>query len=167
MTNRQTTATVIDLADLPSHAGEVLGHSSWRTVTQDEVTAFARLTGDEQWIHVDPERAASGPFGTTVAHGYFTLALSTVFLYEVVEVAGAGLILNYGSDRVRYPAPLRVGSQIRALIELAAVKPLPGGFQTTYRLTYEVEGQAKPGCVAEIVFHYYTDVPGGSKPGGS
>lgn len=158
---KQSTASVIDVTDLPSRAGEILGHSSWRTITQDEVTAFAVLTGDEQWIHVDPERAASGPFGATVAHGYFTLSLSTIFLYEVVTVTGAGLILNYGSDRVRFPAPVRVGSRIRALIELAAVKPLAGGVQTTYRLTFEVEGHKKPGCVADIVFHYYVDAPGG------
>lgn len=159
---QQATGSVIDIADLASRSGEVLGHSAWRTITQDDVTAFARLTGDEQWIHVDPARATTGPFGTTVAHGYFTLSLSTVFLYEVVTVTGAGLILNYGSERVRFPAPVRVGSQIRALIELAAVKPLAGGVQTTYRLTYEVEGQNKPGCVADIVFHYYVDAPGGS-----
>jgi len=156
------TASVIALEELPSHSGELLGHSAWRQITQDEVTTFARLTGDEQWIHVDPERAASGPFGATVAHGYFTLALSTVFLDEVIAVEGAGLVLNYGSDRVRYPAPVRVGSKLRAQIELGAVKPLAAGFQVIYRLTYEVEGQAKPGCVADIVFHYYADRPGGS-----
>lgn len=158
---QQATGSVLDIADLASRAGEVLGYSSWHTITQDEVTTFAQLTGDEQWIHVDPERAAEGPFGATVAHGYFTLALSTIFLYEVVTVTGAGLILNYGSDRVRYPAPTRVGSRLRALIELAAVKPLAGGVQTTYRLTYEVEGQKKPGCVADILFHYYVDIPDG------
>lgn len=161
MPHHTNTATVIALADLPSHAGEELGLSDWRRISQDDVTAFARLTGDEQWIHVDPERAVDGLFGTTVAHGYFTLALSTVFLDEVIVVEGAGLVLNYGSDRVRYPAPVRVGSRIRAAIDLAAVKLLAGGFQATYRLTYEVEGQAKPGCVADIVFHYYADSPGG------
>ncbi len=160
--NEQTTSSVIDIADLPARAGHTLGQSSWHHITQDEVDTFARLTGDEQWIHVDPVRSASGPFATTVAHGYFTLSLSTVFLYEVVTVRGAGLILNYGSDRVRFPAPVRVGSRVRALIALPAVKTLAGGFQTTYRLTYEVEGQVKPGCVADILFHYYVDVPGGS-----
>ncbi|HEX2701592.1 MAG TPA: MaoC family dehydratase [Acidimicrobiales bacterium] len=167
MAQPQTRGSVIDLADLPSHAGEALGHSSWRRIAQDEVTAFARLTGDEQWIHVDPQRAAAGPFGATVAHGYFTLSLATVLLDEVLTIDGAGLVLNYGSDRVRYPAPVRVGSRVRALIELAAVKPLPGGSQVTYRLTYEVEGQPKPGCVAEIVYHYYVDRPGGSTGSGS
>ena len=164
---QEFTRSVIDLTDLPSRSGEVLGHSTWRRISQDEVDTFAKLTGDEQWIHVDPERAASGPFGATVAHGYFTLALSTIALDEVLTVSGAGLVLNYGSDRVRYPAPVRVGSRVRALVELAAVKPLNGGAQTTYRLTFEVEGQSKPGCVADIVYHYYADAPGGSKPAGS
>ena len=101
----ETTGSVIDISDLASRAGGVLGHSSWRLISQDEVTAYARLTGDEQWIHVDAERAATGPFGVTVAHGYFTLSLSTIFLDEVLTVTGAGIVLNYGSDRVRYPAP--------------------------------------------------------------
>lgn len=154
-------ASVVDVGDLASRSGDVLGQSSWRAITQDEVDAFARLTGDDQWIHVDPERAEAGPFGATVAHGYFTLSLSTVFLDEVLSVRGASVVLNYGSDRVRYPAPVRVGSRVRATVELAEVKPLDGGAQATYRLTFEVEGQRKPGCVADIVYRYYTDFPGG------
>ena len=153
---------VIDIDDLSAHVGRPLGLSSWRRISQDDVTAFATLTGDEQWIHVDPERAAAGPFGTTVAHGYFTLSLSTQVLDEVLTVKGAGVVLNYGSDRVRFPAPIRVGSRIRAQVELASVKPLSGGAQATYRLTYEVAGQQKPGCVADIVYHYYGEFPGGS-----
>ncbi len=159
---RETTASPIDIAELPSRSGQVLGQSSWHLITQDDVTIFAKLTGDEQWIHVDPGRAAAGPFGTTVAHGYFTLSLATVLLDEVLTVTGAGLVLNYGSDRVRYPAPVRVASRVRARVELAAVKPLTGGVQATFRLTYEVEGQHKPGCVADIVYHYYADRPGTS-----
>ena len=158
--------TVIDVDRMAERAGEVLGHSSWHEITQDEVTTFARLTGDEQWIHVDPERAATGPFGTTIAHGYFTLALSTKFLYEVVAVQGAGMILNYGSDRVRYPAPVPAGSRVRALVELPTVAAIPGGVQATYRLTYEVEGQRKPGCVADIVFRYYEKFPGDAAASG-
>jgi len=159
---KEITGAVVDIADLASRTGQLLGQSSWRRITQEDVTTFATLTGDEQWIHVDPERAAAGPFGATVSHGYFTLSLSTVFLDEVLTVTGAALVLNYGSDRVRYPAPVRVGSRVRAQIELAAVKPLPGGVQTTFRLTFEVAGQQKPGCVADIVYHYYADFPGGS-----
>lgn len=161
MTSPATAPTVVQMSDLAQRAGSILGHSSWRTITQHDVTAFARLTGDEQWIHVDPERAAAGPFGTTIAHGYFTLALSTEFLYEVVRVEGAGMILNYGSDRVRYPSPVPVGSRIRARIELPAVTSIPGGVQVTFRLTYEVEGQRKPGCVADILFRYYEHAPVG------
>jgi acyl dehydratase len=164
MTSPAVAPTVVQMSDLAERAGSILGHSSWRTITQDDVTAFARLTGDEQWIHVDLERAAAGPFGTTIAHGYFTLALSTEFLYEVVRVEGAGMILNYGSDRVRYPSPVPVGSRIRARIELPAVMPVPGGVQVTFRLTYEVEGQRKPGCVADILFRYYEHAPGGGAP---
>jgi acyl dehydratase len=154
------TPAVLDVDELASRRGESLGHSSWRTITQDDVDTFARLTGDEQWIHVDPERAKAGPFGGTIAYGYFTLSLSTVFLEEVVTVKGADLVLNYGSNRVRYPAPVPVGSRVRAAIELPSVEPVAGGVQATFRLTFEVEGQARPGCVADIVYRYYTDFPG-------
>lgn len=156
--------SVIDVADLSSRSGEVLGHSSWRQVTQHDVDTFATLTGDGQWIHVDPERAKSGPFGTAIAHGYFTLSLTTQFLDEVLSVTGTHLVLNYGSDRVRYPAPVPVGSRVRALVELATVKPVDGGVQTTYRLTFEVQGQPKPGCVADIVYRYYAEFPNPGTP---
>ena len=155
------TQAVLDLSELASHAGEVLGQTSWRLVTQQDVDAFAQLTGDDQWIHVDPERAKAGPFGTTIAHGYFTLSLSTIFLDEVVTIKGANVVLNYGSNRVRYPAPVPAGSRIRASIELPTVEDIAGGVQATFRLVYEVEGQAKPGCVADIVYRYYTALPGG------
>jgi acyl dehydratase len=155
-----TGPTVIDLADLGAHAGGLLGHSSWRTITQDDVTAFATLTGDDQWIHVDPERAADGPFGRTIAHGYFTLSLSTIFLDEVVQITGTTVVLNYGSNRVRYPAPVPVGSRLRAAVELPSVEDVSGGVQATYRLTYEVDGSSKPPCVADIVYRYYRELPG-------
>lgn len=153
--------TVLHVTELAERAGTALGHSSWRQITQDAVTTFARLTGDEQWIHVDAERAATGPFGATIAHGYFTLALSTRLLDEVVTVEGAAMVLNYGSDRVRYPAPVPVGSRVRALVELASAAGIPGGVQATFRLTFEVDGQRKPGCVADIVYRYYERLPGG------
>jgi acyl dehydratase len=151
--------TVIAVDELASRAGETLGASEWHVVTQDEVDTFAELTGDDQWIHVDPGRAKAGPFGAPIAHGYFTLSLSTTFLDQVVTVTGAGVVLNYGSNRVRYPSPLPVGSRVRAVIELAAVDAVAGGVQTTYRLTYEVEGAAKPACVAEILYRYYEAFP--------
>lgn len=157
------TQTVMDVGDLASHAGQALGQTSWRTVTQDDIDAFARLTGDDQWIHVDPERAKAGPFGTTIGHGYFTLALSTIFLDEVVTITGADVVLNYGSNRVRYPAPVPAGARLRATIELPAVEDVAGGVQATFRLTYEVEGQQKPGCVADIVYRYYRTLPGAGR----
>jgi acyl dehydratase len=151
--------TEITVDELSSRAGETLGASEWRLVTQDKVDTFAELTGDDQWIHVDPERAKAGPFGAAIAHGYFTLSLSTIFLDQVVTVTGAGVVLNYGSNRVRYPAPLPVGSRVRAVIDLAAVDAVTGGVQATYRLTYEAEGATKPVCVAEILYRYYEALP--------
>ncbi|MEA2828045.1 MAG: hypothetical protein QOG43_2484 [Actinomycetota bacterium] len=158
-------AAVIHISDLAAHSGEILGHSSWRTITQADVDTFAHLTGDEQWIHIDTERAAAGPFGGTIVYGYLTLSLSTLFLDEVVTVEGAGLVLNYGSNRVRYPSPVPVGSNVRAEITLTSVEPVPGGLQTTFRLLFEVEGQVKPGCVADIVYRYYDHFPEGSVTG--
>ena len=150
----------VDLNDLAAHAGQALGTSGWRVVTQEDITTFARLTGDEQWIHVDPKRAAAGPFGTTIGHGYFTLSLSTQILDELIEVTGAALVLNYGSNRVRYPTPVPAGSKVRAAVDVAEVDAIPGGVQVVYRLTYELDGAAKPACVADIVYRYYTTIPG-------
>jgi len=143
------------LAGLQERVGQEIGTSSWRTVRQDDIDTFAKLTGDEQWIHVDPERAASGPFGATVQHGFLTLGMATGLLWEVCTVDGFNVILNYGLNRVRFPAPLRVESRIRMHVAVAEVKPLDGGAEAVYRLTYEVEGQPKPCCVADLVFRYY------------
>jgi acyl dehydratase len=147
------------LEGLQQRVGEEVGVSSWRTVAQPDINTFAALTGDEQWIHVDPERAKDGPFGATVQHGFLTLGLATGLLWEVCTVEGYGVILNYGLNRVRFPAPLRVDSRIRMHVEVAAVKELDGpagkGAEAVYRLTYEVEGQDKPCCVADLVFRYY------------
>lgn len=136
-------------------AGKELGVSDWLPVEQDKVTAFARLTGDEQWIHVDPERALSGPFGATVQHGFFTLALSTGLLDHIFRVNDVSVVLNYGLNRVRFPAPLRVGSRVRMHVTLAEAEPLAGGVQVIYHLTYEIEGEPKPCCVADLVFRYH------------
>jgi acyl dehydratase len=149
----------IDVANLSSHIGETLGTSSWWTITQQQVNAFADATGDHQWIHVDPERAKDGPFGTTIAHGFMELGMAVGMLFEVVEVTGAGMILNYGVNRVRFPSPLPVGSKIRATVEIAAVEEVPDGVQVTYRVTVVAEGAAKPCCVADILFRYYTSAP--------
>jgi acyl dehydratase len=145
---------------LKEHVGAEVGVSSWRTVEQENISTFARLTGDEQWIHVDPERARTGPFGATVQHGFLTLGMATGLLWEVCTVEGFNVILNYGLNKVRFPAPLRVGSRIRMRVVVAEVKELeaPGGdaAEAVYRLTYEVEGQDKPCCVADLVFRYYS-----------
>jgi acyl dehydratase len=143
------------LDGLRDHAGGALGTSEWVPVEQEKITTFARLTGDEQWIHVDPARAAGGPFGTTVQHGFLTLGMSTGLLWSVVTVDGFEVILNYGLNRVRFPAPLKVGARFRMHVELAEVKELERGAEVVYRLTYEVENEPKPCCVADLVFRYY------------
>lgn len=144
------------VAGLRDRLGSVLGVSDWVTVDQDAVTTFARLTGDEQWIHVDPERAKSGPFGGTVAHGFLTLGRSTGLLYSMFTVDDVDVIVNYGLNRVRFPAPVRVGSRLRMKATLAEATDLPGGIQVVYHLEYELEGEPKPPCVADLVFRYYS-----------
>ena len=143
------------LDGLAARVGQTVGVSDWKTVEQDEITTFAQLTGDEQWIHVDPERAAAGPFGATIQHGFLTLGMSTGLLWSVCVVEGFGVILNYGLNKVRFPAPLPVGSRIRMHVGIAEVTPLDGGAEVVWRLTYEVEGKPKPCCVADLVFRYY------------
>jgi acyl dehydratase len=147
------------LAGLQEREGQEVGVSSWRTVRQEDVNTFADLTGDRQWIHVDPERAQTGPFGATVQHGFLTLGMATGLLWEVCTVEGFGVVLNYGLNKVRFPAPLRVGSRIRMHVVVAEVKDISGpggtGAEAVYRLTYEVEGEPKPCCVADLVFRYY------------
>jgi acyl dehydratase len=147
------------LEGLRDRVGQEVGISGWRTVTQEDVDTFADLTGDRQWIHVDSERAKSGPYGTTIQHGFLTLGMATGLLWEVCTVDGFGQILNYGLNRVRFPAPVRVGSRIRMHVQVAEVTELdsPGGrgAEAVYRLTYEVEGEPKPCCVADLVFRYY------------
>jgi acyl dehydratase len=147
------------LEGLNSYLGQDLGVSSWRTVEQDNITTFATLTGDEQWIHVDAERAKSGPFGTTIQHGFLTLGMATGFLWEVCVIEGFGVVLNYGLNKVRFPLTLKLGARFRMHVALAEVKALSGsggdGAEAVYRLTYEVEGETKPCCVADLVFRYY------------
>lgn len=135
--------------DVRANVGKHLGYSEWITVDQDRVNLFADATGDHQWIHVDVERAASGPFGAPIAHGYLTLSLSNYFLPQIVEVQGFSAGVNYGVDKVRFPSPVKVGSRVRAGAELAAVSEVTGGLQTTIVITVEVEGSPKPACVID------------------
>ncbi len=137
--------------ELTGAVGEHLGYSDWLTVTQERVDTFADASGDHQWIHVDPERARSGPFGGTIAHGYLTLALVPGLVSQIYRVDGLAMGINYGTDKVRFPAPLPVGSSVRAGAELVAAREVTQGWQVVIRVTLEAEGIAKPVCVADTV----------------
>jgi acyl dehydratase len=143
------------LEELRGAVGEQFGPSDWQVVDQARIDAFAAATGDDQWIHVDPERAKAGPFGTTIAHGYLTLSLAPVLMRSLYAVSGARMGVNYGLNRVRFPAPVPSGSRVRASGELLEATPVEGGVQTVVRLTFEAEGQAKPVCVADTVARVY------------
>jgi acyl dehydratase len=131
--------------------GGHLGYSEWHTITQERVQQFADATDDHQWIHLDVERAAAGPFGGTIAHGYLTLSLIPMFSPEIYRVENLTMGVNYGLNKVRFPQAVRVGSKVRAGMELLEVTDVPGGKQAVVRCTIEIEGQAKPACVAETV----------------
>jgi acyl dehydratase len=139
------------VAELEAAVGEHLGYSSWHEITQERVDRFADATDDHQWIHLDVERAASGPFGGTIAHGFLTISMAPVLMAEIYELTGIAMGINYGSNKVRFPAPVPVGSRIRAGIELVAVTPGGPGFQVEWLLTIEIEGGTKPACVAEFL----------------
>ena len=134
--------------------GDVYGPSSWVDLPQSRIDAFAEATGDHQWIHVDPERAKDGPFGTTIGHGYLTLSLLPAASYEVVPRQG-GMGINYGLNKVRFPSPVPVDSRVRATFEVLELDEQDWGGQATMRATVEREGGDKPVCVAEVVFRYY------------
>jgi acyl dehydratase len=142
--------------ELKAATGTVVGQSEWVTVDQERVNLFADATGDHQWIHVDPERAAKGPFGTTIAHGYLTLSLIPMLSEGVARVEGARMGVNYGLNKVRFPAPVPAGAKVRATFELLSVEDVPGGgIQVVNRVTIEREGGDKPVCVAETVSRSY------------
>lgn len=143
------------VAELRDAVGRHLGYSKWMRIDQERVNRFAEATGDHQWIHVDPERAKTGPFGAPIAHGYLTLSLSNYFLPQILEVQGISMGVNYGSDKVRFPAPVKVGDRIRAGAELAAATNVSGGVQTTVVITIEIEGSAKPACVIESLSRWF------------
>lgn len=139
------------VADLEKAVGTHLGHSEWHTVDQDQIDAFAAATGDHQWIHVDTARAAEGPFGSTVAHGFLTLSMLSILTSQVYKVEGAKMIVNYGADKLRFPSPVPVGSRIRAGVELSSVSPITLGHQVGLRVTIERDGGDKPACVADML----------------
>jgi acyl dehydratase len=146
--------TFANLAELKAAKGEHLGHTEWRTVTQDQVNLFADATDDHQWIHVDEEKAKSGPFGGTIAHGYLSLALLPSFMQQLLRVEGLKMGINYGLNKVRFPRPIPVGARIRAAAEIVDVKGTPSGTLSNMKITVEVEGQDRPACVAETLSLY-------------
>lgn len=142
--------------DARGRVGQEIGVSDWLPIEQDRVDAFAEVTGDRQWIHVDAERARrESPFGGPIAHGYLTLSLLAKFAGECIAVQGVKLAVNYGLNRVRFAAPVRVGSRVRARFVLAAVEDIAGGAQMVWQATIEIEGSDKPACVAEMVTRWY------------
>lgn len=147
--------TVFDNPDqLLDAVGKELGTSDWLTIEQDRIDTFAEATGDHQWIHVDPEAAAEGPFGATIAHGYLTLALTNQFLPEIMRVDGASMGVNYGTNKVRFPQPVTVGSRVRASATITEAEEINGGVQVVVTISVEIEGQAKPACVVESVSRF-------------
>ena len=147
--------TLSGLDGLRAAEGRELGVTEWREITQADVDAFAAATGDHQWIHVDPERAAASPLGGTIAHGLLTLSLAPAMTSSLLSFEGFAFALNYGYDRVRFPAPLPVGARVRLRAKLASVEDIPGGAQITIVQTFEVEGGEKPVCVAESLARVY------------
>ena len=147
---------IVGIDDLRAIVGTHLGTSQWLTVDQARISEFAEATRDEQWIHVDPVRAEDGPFGATVAHGMLTLSLCSSLLWEIAVIDGMGPAINYGLNKVRFPAPLMVGSRVRMHVSVSEVTDIARGVEVVYHLTYETQGETKPPCVADLVFRYYT-----------
>ena len=147
--------TLTGLDEVKAYVGKELGVSDWLLVTQEKIDEFAAVTGDDQWIHVDVERAKQSPFGGTIAHGYFTLSLAPRFSYDMFNFEGFAFGVNYGVNRVRFPSPMPVGGKVRMRATLACVEELPGGAQITTELTFEREGGEKPVCVAESLSRVY------------
>ncbi|MEI8126440.1 MAG: MaoC family dehydratase [Actinomycetota bacterium] len=147
---------VESLEEFPAIVGQHIGYSEYVTVTQEQVNTFADATGDHQWIHVDVERAKAGPFGGPIAHGYLTLSLIPVLLGNIgMQVKGVQMGVNYGANKIRFPAPVPVGSEVRAGAKILSVDLFEGGAQACLEVTIEVRGAVKPSCVAEILFRYY------------
>lgn len=144
------------IAELAACVGQKVAVSDWLTITQQQVNLFADATGDHQWIHIDPEKARSGPFGTPIAHGFLTLSLIPQFFAMAFKVSATRLGVNYGLNKVRFTSPVPVGSRLRARMKLLAVQPLDqGGSQFTWEVTVEREGQTKPACIAESLVRLY------------
>ena len=141
--------------ELKTLVGEHLGYSPYVEITQEQVNTFAEATGDHQWIHTDPERAKAGPFGGPIAHGYLTLSLGPMLSPQIFAVTGVAMGVNYGAGKIRFPSPVPVGSKLRLGVTLTSVDDIDGGAQVTQAFVFEIEGAAKPSCVAEVIFRYY------------
>lgn len=141
--------------DMEAAVGQRLGESEWLLIDQARINLFADATGDHQWIHVDPERAKTGPFGSTIAHGYLTMSLVNMFLPQIVDVQGISMGVNYGADKMRFPSPVKVNSRVRGVGDLIAVENVKGGIQATVRVTIEIEGNDRPACVVDTISRYY------------
>ncbi|MGW4804545.1 MaoC family dehydratase [Kitasatospora sp. NPDC004272] len=142
-------------AELAAAAGTHVGTGEWSTVEQHQIDLFADATGDHQWIHTDPARAAEGPYGATIAHGYLTLSQIPALTRQVYRTEGVRMGVNYGLNKVRFPAPVKAGARIRASVAISSAEPVPGGHQVVSTVTVEIEGSAKPACVAETVVRVY------------
>ena len=145
----------VNYEDLADQVGARLGPTEWLVIDQARIDRFAEATDDHQWIHVDPQAAADGPFGGTIAHGYLTLSLVNRFMPELLTVTDASMGVNYGCEKVRFPSPVRVGSRIRGKGELVSAEPVGGGLQVLVRVTVEIEGQDRPACVADTLSRFF------------
>jgi len=142
-------------ADLLDAVGKHLGFSDWEAVDQQRIDQFANATGDHQWIHVDPDKAADGPFGKTIAHGYLTLSMANLFLPQVMQVDNTSMGVNYGCEKVRFPSPVPVGSRIRGGGEVMSAEEVKGGIQVVVRMTIEIEGADRPACVVDTISRFF------------
>jgi acyl dehydratase len=147
--------TILDQpTDLLGLVGQSLGATEWMNVTQQQVDLFAEATGDHQWIHTDPERAARGPFKGTIVHDYLTLSMTPAVIAQVLEIRELTAALNYGVNKVRFPTPVRVGSQVRAIVTVASAQQKTSGVESVFTLTYEIDGEERPACVADVIVLY-------------
>ena len=148
------TTVLEEPADLLKLVGQRLGTTDWIQITQDQVDRFAEATGDKQWIHTDPQRAAKGPYKGTIAHGYLTLSLAPVVISQVLQIRELTSALNYGLNKVRFPMPLPVGSQVRAAVTVTSAQQKTSGVESVFTLTYEIDGEDRPACVADVIVLY-------------
>ena len=150
-----TKTTFENAGELMGKEGLQIGPSDWMEITQERINMFAEATGDHQWIHVDEEKAKMSPFGSTIAHGYLTLSLAAKLMPEIIEVKGLKMGINYGTEKTRFITPVKSGSKVRGRGEFVEIKEVPGGYQSTMRVTIEIEGEEKPACVVDTISRYY------------